>query len=414
MVTPPRVLLIGGSPTHLLAAKAAGLDVVYCQFPDEFAAVCGPLVLGAVLADYTDWDTLRPLVVAAFQTWGFTAAVSLTEPGLDPAARVNDLFGLGGTSYEVSHRFTDKNLMRRRIAEHVSADLRAIGASVVTDRDSLVDFGAAHGYPFIVKPTAGTASYGVHRVLDESMVPAVWDAIGGQRDSDHPLTYAYDLQEYVMEEYADGPLYSAEAFSFAGRHTVLAITEAVTLEAPVVHVGHVLPARLDPEVEHAVVATATAFLDAVGHRDGPSHTEITVGTRGPVVIESQNRIGGALINEMVASVYGVDMRALTMGWPHGTVEPITTRPTAAGAAASWLIVAEPGEVVEIGGVADVVADPDTIAVDLDITQGEVVRPLDGQWDGLGHVAVRAVDADTAVDACRTKLGDIKIHTRPVD
>ena len=412
----PRILLIGGSPKHFRAAKAAGLEVVYCQFPDAFKPEYGPLVAGAVLADYTDWDTFRPLAEAAHRAWGFTAVVSLTEPGLDPAGRVRDLLGLGGPSYEVSHRFTDKYVMRRRLAEVADPDVPAIGAEVLTDRESLAAFGARHGYPFIVKPGAGTASFGVHRVDGPGDVDEVFAAITCQRDiADHPFLGQYDLDEYVMEEYVDGTLYSAEAFSFAGRHTVLAITEAVTLEGTVVHAGHAIPARLDTSAVAEVARMIPAFLDALGYADGPSHTEFKFSPRGPVVIESQNRVGGALINEMVRVVHGVDMQKLTMAWPHGGVAPITAAPPAAGAAASWLVVAEPGEILEIAGVDGVSADPATVGIDLGgAAPGDVVRSLDGSWDGLGHVAVRAADTTTAIEFSQAKVADIKVRTRAVE
>ncbi|HET6706971.1 ATP-grasp domain-containing protein [Amycolatopsis sp.] len=411
----PRILLIGGNAKHFHAAKAAGLDVVYVQFPDEFKPEYGPQVVGAVLADYTDWDTFRPLAEAAHRAWGFTEVVSLTEPGLDPAGRVRDLLGLGGPSYEVSHRFTDKYVMRRRLAAVADPDVPAIGAEVMTDSASLTAFGARYGYPFIVKPGAGTASFGVHRVDSAGDVPAVYEAISSQRDvSDHPFLGQYDLDEYVMEEYIDGTLYSAEAFSFAGRHTVLAITEAVTLPGTVVHAGHAVPARLPAAEVAAVERMIPAFLDALGYADGPSHTEFKFSPRGPVVIESQNRIGGALINEMVHEVHGVDMHELTMKWPHGLVNPVSQAPQARGAAASWLAVAQPGEIVEIAGVEEVTSDPATLAVDLGgATAGDRVRSLDGSWDGLGHVAVRAPDTTAAIEYSRARVADIKVHTRAV-
>jgi ATP-grasp domain/L-amino acid ligase C-terminal domain 2/ATP-grasp N-terminal domain len=412
----PRILLIGGNPKHLHAAKAAGLEVVYCQNPDEFTPEYGPLVVGALLTDYTDWATFRPLVEAAHRAWGFTTVVSLTEPGLDPAGRVRDLLGLGGPSYEVSHRFTDKYVMRRRLAEVAHPDVPAIGAEILAGSASLTAFGERYGYPFIVKPGAGTASFGVHRVDSPLDVDAVYEAISRQRDvSDHPFLSAYDLDEYVMEEYIDGTLYSAEAFSFAGKHTVLAITEAVTLPGTVVHAGHAVPARLSAVEVASVERMVPAFLDALGYPDGPSHTEFKFSPRGPVVIESQNRIGGALINEMVRAVHGVDMHDLTMKWPHGEVSPVLSAPAASGAAASWLVVAEPGEILEIAGVDGVQADPATLAIDLGgAAPGDVVRSLDGSWDGLGHVAVRAADTTAAIEFSQAKVADIKVRTRPVE
>jgi biotin carboxylase len=302
--------------------------------------------------------------------------------------------------------------MRQRLAEVAPPGMPILGTGVVTGRDSLVDFGARHGYPFIAKPVSGTASHGVFKVHNESEVDDVWTEIHRLRtDSSHPWATGYDLENYLMEEFADGVVYSAEAFSYGGRHTVMGITEAITDGASLVGVGHVTPARIDPATEQSIVDTVAAFLDAMEYYDGPSHTEVMVGSRGVVIIESQNRVGGALIAELVHDVYGVDLRELAMAWPHGLVEPITTRPAATGAAASWLVVAEPGEIVEIGGLDGVRNDPSTLAVDLPIAVGDVVRQLDGEWDGLGHVAVRATDADTAVELCRAKVADIKIRTR---
>jgi hypothetical protein len=218
-----------------------------------------------------------------------------------------------------------------------------------------------------------------------------------------------------MEEYIDGTLYSAEAFSFAGRHTVLAITEAVTLPGTVVHAGHAIPARRSAAEVAEVERMIPAFLDALGYADGPSHTEFKFSPRGPVVIESQNRIGGALINEMVREVHGVDMHELTMKWPHGTVTPVLQAPPAAGAAASWLAVAQPGEILEIAGVDSVSADPATVAIDLGgAAPGDVVRSLDGSWDGLGHVAVRAADTTAAIEYSRARVTDIKVRTQAVE
>jgi len=407
------LLVIGGTLEHLRKAHSTGADIVYCQFEQDFHPEAADLVNDVILTDYTDWEKLRPLVQAAHRKWGFTAAASLTEPGLDPVARVNDLLGLGGTSYEVSHRFTDKWQMRRRIAETEPENVPIVGASLVTDRHSIAKFGAAFGYPFIVKPSGGTASFGVMMVTGEDSVDQVWAQIRALRaDSAHPLLHAYDLSEFIMEEYIAGPLCSAEVYSFGGRHVVMAITEAISQESGHVHVGHALPARITPALEATVVEATTDFLDAMGLRDGPSHTELKLSPRGPVVIESQNRIGGALINSMIKAVYGIDPQQLAFSRPLGLADELTNRPAPAGGAASWLVVAEPGRVQEVCGLEEVRTDPATIGVTFGVAPGDMVRPLAGSWDGLGHIATYGPDTGTAIAACRANLARIEVRTEP--
>ncbi|MFL1899212.1 ATP-grasp domain-containing protein [Streptomyces tauricus] len=407
-----RVLLIGGTPKHLRKAVDLGLGVVYVQFEDEFVPEQRSLAEAVLLTDYTDWQSLRPLVESAYGTWGFSAAVSLTEPGLDPAARVNDLLGLGGTPYEVSHRFTDKWLMRRRLAEGPPVGARRVAAALLTDGDDLDRFGAAHGYPFIVKPTSGTASFGVVKVDGADALAAVRQRIRRLHTAtEHPLTGPYDIEQFMMEEYVPGPLYSVETFSFDGRHVVLTVTEAITRPRTHVHVGHALPARLSAEDEERMADTARRFLGSMGFRDGPAHTEIILSPRGPVICESQNRVGGALLTDMIDAVYGCDAQSLALSWALGLADPLPGRPVARGAAASWLVVAEQGRVERVEGVERVRADPDTLAVNLGVAPGDLVRPLEGQWDGLGHISALGPDTDAAIDACRRNLREIRIHTR---
>jgi biotin carboxylase len=407
------LLLIGGPPKQLHKAHALGPDIVYCQFPDEFKPEYGAMVKGAILADYTNWEILRPLVRAAHEAWNFSAAVSLTESGLDPVGRVNDLLGLGGTSYEVSHRFTNKLVMRSHLAEKVPGDASAIAAAEVTDRDSLADFGAQHGYPFIVKPASGTASFGVLRVTGRESITSAWQRVCELRqDYAHPLTHAFDLGQFMMEEYIDGPFHTVETFSFDGRHVVITITEATTLTQLYVHDGHAIPARLEPDVEASIVAATTRFLDTMGLRNGPAHTEIKLTSRGPAVIESQNRVGGALFSDMMRAVYGIDPQTMAIAWPLGMAEALADRPAPNGGAASWLMVADPGTITEIQGLDDVRADPATLAVDLRVGPGDIIRPFDASWDGLGHIAAYGEDAGVASDRCRQSLARVKFLTQP--
>ncbi|MFJ1868153.1 ATP-grasp domain-containing protein [Streptomyces sp. NPDC088097] len=404
------MLLVGGTDQHLERAKALGVRVVLLQHPDKINAFQTGTADALLMVDYTDWDTVRPLAEAAREVWAFDAVVSLTEGGLDIAARLNEHFGFPGTRPEVSRRLRNKALMRQH--------LRDRGASTmhwdrVTDRESLEDFARLAGFPFIVKPTDATASFGLIRVADAGALDAAWERIeelrGRRTDRGSTL---FTVHEFLMESYLDGPEFSVEAFSFAGRHVVVAVTEKLVDDSHFAELGHALPARLAPEAHARITSAVTGFLDAMGVADGPSHTELRLGSRGPAVIESHNRVGGGHINELVEAAYGIDLIGYGVAWPMGLVEALPEPPAARAGACTRFVLRDPGTVTAVSGVEEIAARADVLAVEVSVRPGDPVRPLRDNWDRLGFAAVTAADTDAAIALCERLTGEIRIDVAP--
>ncbi|MCY0942947.1 ATP-grasp domain-containing protein [Streptomyces antarcticus] len=413
MSTAKTVLLIGGVDAHLERFAALGAKVILIQHPDKVTDFQTRTADVLVVVDYTEWDTVRPFAEAARAVYGVDAVVSLTEPGLNPAARLSDLFGLSdGHRYEVSRRMRDKWLMRRHLAE---AGLPVPHAGLVSDRACLDAFGERAGYPFILKPVSTTAGFGLIRAEGPADLDRVWARVqelnGGRTDRGSTM---FTVDGFLMESYIDGPEFSVEALSFAGRHVVVAVTEKLVDEAHFAELGHAVPARLADADRERLTGAVEAFLTAMGVTDGPSHTEIRLSGRGPVVIESHNRLGGDHIVELVEAAYGIDMIAYGAAWPLGLVEPLAGAPAARAGAAMRAVLRGPGTVTAVSGVEDVAARPDVLAAQVSVKPGDTVRPLRDNWDRLGSVVVRAADTDSAVELCEhlTRSG-IRIDVEPV-
>lgn len=395
------VLLIGASAGVLRRAKSFGLDVISLQHQSKYTREQADLADMTFIADFTDWSVAEPVAKAAYETWGFSAALSLTDPGVLTAARINDRYGLGGTGFDVVRRFTDKGLMRRLMARGAAA----VGAQPLVDRASLESFVERYGYPVIVKPTDAAASLGVLRVDGPDGVDDALAKVADLRGTSKGCGGLLTIGEYLLEEYVDGPEFSVEAFSFAGRHVVAAITEKLTSEDHFAELGHTVPARVDDEVEAEIVAATERFLDLMGLADGPSHTEFRLGKRGPMVIESHNRVGGDRIDELVAAAYGVDLVSYAVGWPFGLVEELPARPRPAGGACLRVVPSAPGRVTAVSGVDAVRAHPDTFIVDVGVKVGDVIPELRDNHDRVGMVAVTGPDSDRAVKLCDELVGD---------
>ncbi len=388
------LLLVGGTDETVIKAKELGLHVLLLQHPTKVTAAQERLADVIRVVDYTDWDLAEPIVLELQESPGFSAALSLTEPGLEAAARINDMFDLGGTGYEVTRRIRDKWAMRLHLA---SLDPAAVGAAPLRDREDLAVFGARFGYPFIVKPTDATASIGVFRVGGPADLERVWTEVRRLRGTrTDRISTLFVLQDFLMEEYIDGAEYSVESFSFSGRHVVITITEKFTEAGHFAELGHAVPARLDEYVCEHVRACVSRFLDLMGVRDGLGHTEVRISARGPSVIEGHTRFGGDAIPDLVKAAYGIDLTMLAVGWPFGLVAELPDRPEAYAGASTRFLVGEPGQVESVAGVETALRQEGALAVRITAKPGDAVRSLRDNWDRLGLVAVAAPDTTAAI------------------
>src|SRR6266516_6551686 len=112
----PRVLVIGGNPTHVLKAQSSTLGVVHNEFPDEYDLCHWPFVDQALLLQYDDIGPFLPLVRALHEAYPIRAAMSLLELGVLPAARTNESLGLARESVATAKLPIDEWPMRQHLA----------------------------------------------------------------------------------------------------------------------------------------------------------------------------------------------------------------------------------------------------------------------------------------------------------
>jgi biotin carboxylase len=399
------LLVIGGRPQAIAKARELGLRVVWLQHRKPVTAVAARAAEAVFMLNLRDTDQVLPVVRAAHEVFGFTRVVSLVDQAMELVGRINDEFGLRGTSREVAHRFCDKPAMRAWLRKTGFED---VAAECVGDAADLRGFAARTGYPVVLKPTDGTASRGVVVVDSPAEIDAAWrTAIALRGRDDLPFAAYYPVRAFMAEEFLDGPEYSVEAFSCDGRHSIVAIT--AKLFAGHIEMGHAQPAVLDPADEQTIAAYVTDFLDAMELWDGNSHTEVRLTARGPRIIEGHNRVAGGRIMDLVAAVYGIDLERYAVGWPFGLVPELPTRPVARRAAATRFLAAAPGTVVAVAGADEVREHPDVLDVEVDVGVGDVVPEVTDNFCRSGQVLVTAEDTAAAVELAERLAGRIRIE-----
>lgn len=192
--------------------------------------------------------------------------------------------GLPANSKQAIERTTNKIIMRNV--------LRQAGLPQPTyfEADDALpsDYETALAFPVVVKPSDRSGSRGV---VKANSVRDMLRAIAEARD----LSFE---RKAIVEQYIPGRYYSAEAISYNGSHTVLALTrnDTVLIGNSFYDRGHMQPCGLNAELQRKLTQLTVSALDALGITMGASHTEFVLGEDGlPYIIEVSGSMAGDFI-----------------------------------------------------------------------------------------------------------------------
>lgn len=229
----------------------------------------------------------------------FDRVASYAEKDQDKAAAVSEALSLPGHRPETVELAHDKVAMRERLAR---AGVDPTPSARVSDAGDVRSFGATHGYPVVLKPVAGAGSSGVSVIRSSDDIDEAW-----AWSSAGAVPEAGGL---VVEAYLEGIEVSVEGFSEAGRYQMVCVTGKAKDPVHCVELGHTVPGDFDPHLRSQLAEFVAQVLDALGIRDGVTHTEVVLTANGPRLVETHLRPGGDEITTMVTDVFGVDLMDL--------------------------------------------------------------------------------------------------------
>lgn len=389
-----RILIIGGGEAMLRAAKEAEVNIISIQKEAQFKEAFFKYTDQTFIFDYEDIDALLHIVKGIYKSYPFQYVISMTETGLLPAAAINDMLSLPGNSQHTVRLLKDKMAMRNLLNDK---GISPVAAATGTSKEDINGFGDSIGWPIIVKPIDGAGSLGIFYIANAEQVNDIWEQI-----------QVLDLESFIMEEFLEGREVSVEAFSSDGNHTVISVTDKITL-SNFVEVGHTVPAQISNALKIEIVETVISMLNAVGLKEGPSHTELRLTKNGPKIIESHNRVGGDKIHELVNLVYGLDMVEMACSKPFGKMEELKGAPKPKGVAAIRFLTPPSGVVKNITGAEEIKNHPAIKELVVSVKPGEKVSDIKHSLDRPGYIIVQANNLKETVDLCDQMMGKIQIE-----
>lgn len=258
------------------------------------------------------------------------------------------------------------------------------------------------------------------RLLDEPLAPCVVKA--PDRQGQRGLTLVRTQEElpaaieaamaasrngsYIVEELIDGPEVTVNAVSIDGVFHPLTVTDRVPADPPAfgVALAHVWPCVSETQ---SPIGAARAAAEALGIRNGPSYTQIRVGSDGSRVVELAARLGGGHDAELVEAVTGVRMNDLALDFALGSDACVSETQSLHGGGCVLFLVAPEGTLVETQGREEAHAVEGVLDVRLYREPGFVFGPLLRGADRAGAVIAVGDSRDDALARARTAANAIR-------
>lgn len=256
------------------------------------------------------------------------------------------------------------------------------------------------GLPAIIKPIAGTASQLVRRIETVAELTHAYDYLRARLGGDEAQASGSGsadclvdpLTTFLVEEFVDGPEYSADIVVRDGEvgHVSLLKKFLVTPET-----FHEVGFRWPPgEGTDALWEFVDRVVEAVGLDECLAHIELVDGPDGPRLIEvNAGRMGGLLVAPLAYLTSGFDLAEEMISCAIGSRRPDRGEPmqVGAGAAALTVFMDRVGEVVQVPPSEPLAGIPGVVSAFPMCAVGQHVQTLDEQVPAYGLLVTGTAD-----------------------
>jgi D-alanine-D-alanine ligase len=235
---------------------------------------------------------------------GPDGVITFWEDDVLLTARIRDRLGLIGIPYEVARLARDKHLFRAFCTEH---GLPAPGHALIAEDADPEECVNKLRFPMVIKPVYGASSAYVVRVDNLQELRETVDYLRSNISTD--VESALSISTAIMaEEYIDGNEVDIDMLLQNGKIKFWSMSDNdATREPYFVETGQCIPSRLAMSQKEELVSMAEEMLERLGVEDGCIHFEAKYGSRGPMPIEINLRMGGDEVYYFVKTAWGVDL-----------------------------------------------------------------------------------------------------------
>jgi len=316
------------------------------------------------------------------------ALLSTSEAAILPVAREAQRIGTPHPRYEALWGAVYKSQLRETLRAH---GLRSPDFEVLSEEQLIDGIVPSLSLPFVVKPTRGFAKQFSAICYGQADFDAFLAELRQSRQCADPMIDHLVSRDYLIEQYIDGTLHSAEVIVQDGKVSCFATTIRFRADySEILEMTATMPSGLDAAQRDEIKTYVQAVFSALGLDVGLYHVELLRDAKGPCLVEINARMMGSVAPQMYRMLTGIDPFELLVRLHLG--EPILIDDSVLQRAGSVVTVAARNG----GRIADDYA-PDTLQSLLDkydirfctahVAPGQAVNVYSGNIGTIGHVIV---------------------------
>lgn len=319
-----------------------------------------------------------------------------TDKPLVMMARVAETLKLPFFSVETALWSTDKYLMKQRFIEGGVPCAKGFIISSPEEFKNMKD--SQLTFPVIVKPRDNSGSRGVIFCKDEKdLCKAFAEAMENTKKT-----------SVLVEEFVDGQEYSIESIHYNGRSEVIQFTEKRTTEFPYnVELGHIQPANISEDNKNKIREIVEKIAKALNFNTCGSHTELKIGSKGIVVVETSPRFGGDFITStLVPLSTGINVEDVLIEMSLGNaLTDSSLKPVVNNYSAVIFFDFPKGKIEKTGNLDKLKNIKGIQFYSFDLKEGDIVPKITSSLDRYGEAVFQTNDNESLVQ-CLNEFEEI--------
>ena len=338
------ILIIGAGDFQLPLVQRASLSYNVLLAAPVVSDVFKPYIADALLIDVRDKEG----ILAYAREKSICGVITdQTDIAVRSVAYVAENLGLPGIGYETGCLFTDKSLMRKRMAE---LGIKLLPNRTVSSFDEALAYYREIGGNVIIKPLDTQGSRGVQICRSEEELEAKY-AEAARWSSNHNV---------LIERFATGREFLVEGLSLDYEFRYLCIGDTLYFDLPDAFAAksRIFPTEADDGLRQRVLDLNTRIITGFGLKQGLTHSEYIMDGDDIYLIETAARGGGVFISsDLIHYSCGLDTEGFLLDIATGQqkgLPPIKPQQCVCGYLAFYIPV---GKVVRVSGVREVQALP---------------------------------------------------------